>query len=139
MRKRDAYIDHLSKVPMFSACSKRELQALARQADAVQVPEGKELIREGSVGKEFFVIVGGKARVTRKGRELAKVGPGDFFGELALLDRSPRNATVTALTDLEVVVLAQREFNQALRDVPSMTKKLLVGMARRIHELDAEV
>ena len=138
MRKREAYLEHLAKVPMFSACPKRELQLLARAAEEVRIEPGTEIIREGDRAHEFFVIVEGKAKVTRNGVEVATLGPGAFFGELALLDRTTRDATVTALTPMEVILLGQREFSAVLAEVPSMAHKLMVGMARRLHEVDSK-
>jgi CRP-like cAMP-binding protein len=91
---------------------------------------------EGRVGYEFYVILDGKASVERDGREVNILGPGDFFGELSLLDRAPRNATVTAVTDVETVMLGQREFSAALDLVPSLAHKLLIGLARRIHTIE---
>lgn len=134
-RKKD-YLEHLTHVPMFSACSKKDLEAISKVADEVIFQPGEALMKEGATGREFFVIMDGAAEVSRRGRRLGTIGAGDFVGELALLDRAPRNATVTATTALTVLVLGQREFNGVLATVPAMTHKLLVGMARRLHELD---
>jgi CRP/FNR family transcriptional regulator, cyclic AMP receptor protein len=136
--RRDAFLDHLSEVPLFSALSKRDLQLVARAAEDVKVDAGKVLVTEGSAGAEFFVIVEGKARVTRRGRKVAELGPGDFFGELALLDRAPRNATVVAETPMELLVLAQRQFAALIDEVPGLAHKLLAGLARRLRESDAK-
>ncbi len=136
--RRDAFLDHLSKVPLFSALSKRDLQLVARAAEDVKVDAGKVLVTEGSAGTEFFVIVDGKARVTRRGRKVAELGPGQFFGELALLDRAPRNATVVAETPMELLVLGQREFAALIDEVPGLAHKLLAGLARRLRESDAK-
>src|SRR4051812_27430889 len=100
MRGRTGYLDHLAQVPMFSACSKRDLQLIGRASDEVSVAAGKTLVEEGSPGHEFFLILDGSASVYRDGRKLATLGPGQYFGELALLDRGPRSATVKADTDL---------------------------------------
>jgi CRP-like cAMP-binding protein len=137
-RDRDQYLKTLAEVPMFSACSKKELTEVGKHADEVTFEPGATLIREGEPGSEFFVVVSGKATMSRKGRELAVVGPGEWFGELALLDKAPRNATVTASTPMQVIVLSQRSFKGLLAEVPTMTSKLLTGMARRLHELDAK-
>ena len=139
MRKREAYLGHLARVPMFSACPKRELQLLARAAEELHVDAGTEIIREGDKAHEFFVIVEGKAKVVHNGVEVATLGPGSYFGELALLDRTTRDATVTAIEPMEVIVLGQREFTGVLAAAPSMAHKLMVGMARRLHELDSKV
>lgn len=136
--RRDAFLDHLSEVSLFSALSKRDLQMVARRAEDVKVDAGKVLVTEGSAGSEFFVIMDGKARVTRRGRKVADLGAGQFFGELALLDRAPRNATVVAETPMEVLVLGQREFAALIDEVPGLAHKLLAGIARRLREADAK-
>lgn len=139
MAKRQAYIQHLSAVPMFSACSKKELTMVARRGTDVVVEPGRVLIREGATGHEFFVIARGEVEVSHDGAAVAKLGPGDFFGELALLGRTRRSATVTAITELEVIVVSSQEFRALLEEAPNMTFKLLTGMAHRLHELDAKV
>ncbi|MDQ1518946.1 MAG: family transcriptional regulator, cyclic receptor protein [Actinomycetota bacterium] len=138
MARRDAFVDHLQQVPMFSALSKRDLQLLARRAEDVRVPAGKVLVNEGETGHEFFVILDGTARVTRRGKRVATLGPGSAFGELALLDKAPRNATVIAETPMELVVLGQREFAGIIDEVPGFARKLLAGMASRLREADAK-
>ncbi len=111
---------------------------MARRAEDVQVEPGRVLVTEGSTGSEFFVIIDGSANVSRRGRKVATLGPGDGFGELALLDKAPRNATVTAQTSMEIVVLGQREFGGLIDEVPGFARKLLAGMARRLRESDAK-
>jgi CRP/FNR family transcriptional regulator, cyclic AMP receptor protein len=135
--RRDAFIDHLQQVPLFAACSRKDLQLVARRAEDVRVPAGKALVSEGETGQEFFVIIEGTARVTRQGRKIATIGPGQAFGELSLLDKAPRNASVIADTDMELVVLGQREFAGIIDDVPGFARKLLAGMAHRLRESDA--
>jgi CRP-like cAMP-binding protein len=132
------YLDHLASVPLFSACSKRDLKLLARRAENVRVKKGTELVKEGQPGHEFFVIADGKATVKKKNRKIAELGPGGFFGELALLDRAPRNATIVADSDMELFVLGQREFSGLLDEVPGLGHKLLSAMARRLREADAK-
>ena len=139
MARQDAYIDHLTQVPLFSACSKDELRKVARRTTDIPVAEGHVLCREGERGLEFFVIVSGRAKVSRKGRKVGEVGPGDFFGELSLLIDSDRNATVTALTPMEAIVLSRRDFEAALADAPRMTRKIMTGMAQRLADLDSRV
>jgi CRP/FNR family transcriptional regulator, cyclic AMP receptor protein len=137
MTRRGAFPD-LAEVPLFSACSKKELQLVARRAEQVRVPAGKVLVREGAAGAEFFVILDGTAEVTRHGRRVATLGPGAFFGDLALLDRAPRNATVTAKTEMDLAVLGQREFAAMIDEVPGFAHKLLSGLAHRLREFDAK-
>lgn len=138
MSRRDAFLNHLAEVPLFSALSKKELQLVARRAEDVKVDPGRILVSEGSTGSEFFVIIDGTATVSRHGRKVATLGPGDAFGELALLDKAPRNATVTAATPMELVVLGQREFGGLIDEVPGFARKLLAGMARRLRDSDAK-
>jgi CRP/FNR family cyclic AMP-dependent transcriptional regulator len=139
MRGRDnAYLDHLAQVPLFSACSKKDLRLIARASDEVPVAAGRTLVEEGKPGHEFFLIVDGKASVWRGGRKVATLGPGQYFGELAILDRKPRSATVKADTDMVVLVLGQREFAGVLDEVPGLARKLLQSMATRLREADAK-
>ena len=138
MARSDPFVETLATVPLFSACSKKELQMVAKSADHLTVPAGKVVVTEGAAGAEFFVILDGRARVVRHGREVNTLGPGGFFGDLALLDRAPRNATVVAQTPMELVVLGQREFSGLIDDVPGFARKLLAGLARRLREHDAK-
>jgi CRP-like cAMP-binding protein len=137
--KRDAYIEHLQRVPLFSACSAEELRKVSRRTTDIPVAEGRTLVTEGDRGLEFFVIVCGRAKVSRRGRKVGELGPGDFFGELSLLVDAPRNATVTALTPMETIVLSRKEFDAALADAPRMTRKIMSGMASRLAEFDSGV
>jgi CRP/FNR family cyclic AMP-dependent transcriptional regulator len=134
--RRDVFVDHLQAVPLFATCSRKDLQRLAKHSEDINVAAGKALVTEGETGHEFFVIVSGSAKVLRHGRKIATVGPGDAFGELALLERAPRNATVVAETDMELVVLGQREFGGIVDEVPGFARKLLAAMAKRLRESD---
>jgi CRP/FNR family transcriptional regulator, cyclic AMP receptor protein len=137
MAGRGAFPD-LANVALFSACSKKDLQLVARRAERVKVPAGKVLVREGAAGAEFFVILDGTAEVTRHGQHVANLTAGASFGELALLDRAPRNATITAKTEMDVAVLGQREFAAIIDEVPGFAHKLLSGLAHRLREFDAQ-
>jgi CRP/FNR family cyclic AMP-dependent transcriptional regulator len=134
--KKDAKIERLSQVPMFSACSRKDLGLIARYADELSVEPGTVIVKEGDSGREFYVILDGKADVSRASRDVAVLGPGSYFGELSLLDGQRRDATVKASTPMELLVVGMREFATLIEDVPQLTRKLLVGMARRLHELD---
>ena len=138
MARRDEKLKYLSSVPLFSGCSKKDLELISKHSEHLQLPAGKVLTNEGKIEYEFFMIVDGKAKVERGGKQVNTLGPGDFFGELALLDRAPRNATVTADTDIDVILLGQREFSALLDMVPTLAHKMLTGLARRIHEVDAK-
>jgi CRP/FNR family cyclic AMP-dependent transcriptional regulator len=137
MARKDAKIDHLSKVRLFAACSNKELGIIGRASDEVSVAPGTELVAEGSSGHEFFLILNGQAAVKRNGRKIATLGPGQYFGELALLDRGARSATVVSEEPMELLVLGQREFSAILDEVPGLAHKLLSMMAGRLREADA--
>lgn len=136
---RSSYLDQLGAIPLLSALSKRELQRVARASDEVEVPAGHELVRQGDVGREMFVIVEGSATVRRNGRKVATAGPGSAIGEMSLLDRGPRTATVTADTDCRVLVIGSREFSAVIEEVPSLAHKLLSTLAARVRDLDSKV
>ena len=138
MARSDPFVEHLAAVPLFSALSKKDLQLVAKQAEDAWVGAGDAVVTEGAAGAEFFVILSGRARVERHGRKVADLGPGGFFGDLALLDRAPRNASVIAETDMELAKLGQRAFDELLENVPGFAKKLLAGLARRLRAEDAK-
>jgi CRP/FNR family cyclic AMP-dependent transcriptional regulator len=127
----------LSDIWLFSACSANQLRTIRRQVEEVTVPAGRVLVEEGTMGREFFFIVEGTATVRQGGRKVATLGPGQYFGELSLLDRQPRSATVTADTDMVLLVLDQRRFNGLLDEMPTLAHKLLSAMAQRIRAADA--
>jgi CRP-like cAMP-binding protein len=126
----------LVRVPLFSACSRRDLGIVARHTEVLAVAEGTVLTEEGTVGDAFFVILDGSATVRRRGRTVSRLGPGEWFGELAVLDPAPRDASVVAETAMTVGVIGARVFRAMVRDVPALTDKLLRGMARRLREAD---
>jgi CRP-like cAMP-binding protein len=133
---RNRYETYLRAVPVFSACTPKELTQIARLVERVDVKAGDTLVREGTRTAEFYIIMNGEAAVSRAGEHVATLGPGQHFGELALLDPAPRNATVTMTSSGEVLVLAQREFHLLVREVPGLQKQLLTGLAQRVHALD---
>ena len=137
MAHRGVYIDHLQNLTLFVACSRKDLQHIARRAKNAQVAAGTAIINEGEHGNEFFVILDGTALVHRDGRKVATLGPGNAFGELALLGDAPRNATVVAETDAELVVVSEPDFTGLLDEVPGFARKLLAGTAHRLREADA--
>ena len=137
MSRHASVSDHFAAVPMFAACTKKELQAVARLSTEREVPAGKELTREGQPGREFVIVLEGTAVATRRGRKLATLGPGDYFGEIALLDPGERTATVTADTPMTLAVVTWGEFDQMLVDVPALGHKIMQGLARQIRELSS--
>ncbi len=138
MARGDDVLEYFRRIPMFSACSKKDLKTIAANAERVHVTAGRILAEQGDPGREAFVIVGGKARVLRNGRKVAMLRPGQFFGELSLLDRAPRNATVVADTDMDLLVIGQREFAKIVDAAPAFARALLMGIARRITEADTK-
>ncbi|MGH9044777.1 MAG: cyclic nucleotide-binding domain-containing protein [Acidimicrobiales bacterium] len=126
----------LSKIWLFAPASSRDLRKLRRSLDEVTAAAGEVLCKEGDTGHEFFFIVKGTAAVRRKNRRVARLRGGDYFGELALLDRRPRSATVVAETDMELLVLEQRRFLGLIETTPALTRKLLAAMAARLREAD---
>jgi CRP-like cAMP-binding protein len=126
----------LSGVALFSPCARHELRRIAALADEIEAPKGKTLVREGDSGSEFFVVVEGTATARRRGRKVGTIGPGSFFGELALLDQGPRAATVTADTDMQLLVLTSRAFSSLLEDVPSVSRRILRGLAERLRSAE---
>jgi CRP-like cAMP-binding protein len=137
MRRLDDYEARLANVPLFRACSKQDLRLIARLADSDTCQAGDVLVREGRRGNELFVIVNGEAEVSRDGSTVATLKAGDYFGELAVLSPGPRSATVTATTDMEVLIVTPRELAVLISDVPLFARKLLTGMAHRIQDADA--
>jgi CRP/FNR family cyclic AMP-dependent transcriptional regulator len=128
----------LGKVWLFSECSRSELKSIQKKAKPRSVSAGTTIIDEGSVGQTFYFVVSGKAHVLRNGRKAAEIGPGGYFGELSLLDRLPRSATVKASTDMELIEIEQRDFNELLKESPSTVRKLLVATATRLRSADAK-
>jgi hypothetical protein len=114
---RQATVDLLQMVDQFGSCTREQLHEVARLAERVRVSEGEVLAREGRIGREFFLILSGSVGVTQRGGRVNTLGAGDFFGELAAINPGPRNATVTALTDLDVLIIGPREF-AAMADIP---------------------
>ncbi|MGH9302506.1 MAG: cyclic nucleotide-binding domain-containing protein [Acidimicrobiales bacterium] len=139
MARQDSRLDHLSNMWLFSGCSRKELSLIARASDEVQVPAGRVLCDEGRVGQQFFLIINGQAVVKRKGRKIAMLGPGQYFGEQALLDRMPRSASVASHTDMDLLVLGQREFNGVIEQIPSLARKMLSAMSMRLRGADPKV
>jgi CRP-like cAMP-binding protein len=135
---KDGKLQHLARVRLFSALNKKELALVGKASDEINVPAGQVIVTEGSQGHEFFLILEGQAVVRRNGRRVAMLGPGQYFGELSLLDRAPRNATIVADSDVTLLVIGQREFSAVLDAVPGVCHKLLEAMAHRLREEDAK-
>ena len=127
----DVIVEMLRRVPLFSECNKSELQAIARLGAPLSVNDGRVLTTQGKPGSEFILVVDGRAKCEIDGKVVARFGPGDFFGEMALLEHGPRHATVVAEGPMELLVLDGREFLTLLDASPSITRKLLHTLAKR--------
>ena len=129
---KDPRVDRLRKVPLFEACNDKQLEFIATRVDEVDVPAGKTLTEQGRSGGEFFVILSGQAGVKRGGTSVASLGPGDYFGEIALLDNGERTATVTAASPMRLLVLSPGQFQDVLYQDPAIAISLLHTVVRRL-------
>ena len=129
-------IAQLSQAPLFARCSKKELETIGRTVELREAPEGEVLVRQGESGDAFYVIIDGSAVVRRDGRDIAELGAGDFFGELALLDPAPRNAAVVAAGPMRVAAFDEDAFEGLLRELPSINRKLMAAMSKRLRAAD---
>jgi CRP-like cAMP-binding protein len=129
---RNQKIDLIRKVPLFARCSRAELKEIALLADEIDLHEGKEMTREGAPGREFFVLLDGTADVKKNRRRVNTLGPGDFFGEIALVSREPRTATVIATSPIRALVITDRSFRRLLDDAPQVQTKVMEAMAQRL-------
>jgi CRP/FNR family transcriptional regulator, cyclic AMP receptor protein len=131
-------VELIKSVPLFARCSKKELAEIAHIADEVDLPAGKNFIREGERGREFFVILDGDVEVSRDGKKVQARGPGDFFGEIALISKIPRTATVTAVSPVRALVITDRDFRSLLSHSPDIQIKVLEALAERLAGTQAE-
>ena len=136
MARPDAKLEMLRAVPLFSSMRGKDLEAVERMADTVDLPAGKALMRQGDEGGEMFVIASGTVRVERNGKEIATLGPGQAVGEMSLLSEGPRLATVTTLEPVTAFVLGHREFHTLLADSPELRQCIFDNLATRIRMLD---
>lgn len=137
MPRRRELAQLLQTVPLFARCTPRELRSVARFVETAELPAGTDLVREGEAGDALFVILEGVAIVKTGDRELARVGEGDYFGELALLDGEPRAADVVAETDVKIAVLGIRMFRTLVRELPDLAEQLLAGLAGELRKARA--
>lgn len=118
-------------IPLFAGLSKKERQTIAQHADELDFGEGRHLVREGEFPYEFFILEAGSAEVTHDGEHLADLGPGDFFGEMALVDRARRNASVVATSPIKVVVMTGQAFRQMKRELPAVCERITQEVKER--------
>jgi CRP-like cAMP-binding protein len=131
-------VEHLKNVTLFSACTKKDLEKIARAGDEVTLPAGAIVIDQGQTGREAFVVLSGTATVRRNGKKVAQIGEGTIIGELSLLDHGPRTASVICDTECRLFVISQRHFLGVLDEVPAIGHKLLAQMANKIREFDRQ-
>ena len=128
----DPKVDRLTRVPLFAAISKRDLQFIASRVDEVSLKPGQTLIREGQPTEAFFILESGHVRVTRAGKPAARLGPGDFFGEIGMLDGGPATATVVADGPVEAMVLSHSQFRDAIKGNDGLALQVIAAMAKRL-------
>ena len=134
---KSAKAELIGGVGLFAGLNQREIARVASLVDELNVDPGHVMCREGKPGNEFFVIAAGRAEATLRGDHLAYLGPGAFFGEMSLLDRGPRSATVTATTPMHLLVLDARSFLGLLAEHPGVARKVMRGLAERLRESEA--
>jgi CRP-like cAMP-binding protein len=130
--RKNAKIELLKRVPLFEECSRKDLNEIAGIADEIDLRDGKELTRQGGPGREFFVLIDGTADVKKGTRRVNRLGPGDFFGEIALVTRRPRTATVVATSPVRALVITDRSFRRLLDHQPQIQSKVMSALAARL-------
>jgi CRP/FNR family transcriptional regulator, cyclic AMP receptor protein len=135
----DTKAQALGRCPFFAGLSRRELVEIAKVTEDMEVDEGKALTREGESGREFFVIIEGEVSVTKDGSEIRKLGPGDFFGEIALLEDTPRTATVTATMPLRFFVLTRQSFRSLLAQQPEIEQQVTKALEERVRPTSEQI
>jgi CRP-like cAMP-binding protein len=133
---RDPKVERLAKIPLFAKLGHRELEQLAAQVDEVSIRAGETLIAEGQPTEAFYILTGGKARVTRAGKPVADLGPGDFFGEIGMLDNGPATATVVADGPGEAMVLSHVQFRDAIKGNDKLALQVLAAVAERLRAIE---
>jgi CRP-like cAMP-binding protein len=136
MASKQNHLDALREVPLFSGCSNKELEKVAKASDEIRMTAGTLIVDQGQTGREAFIVVEGEVEVKRNGRKVASLGPGAIVGELSLLDHGPRTAMATCETDCTLLVIDSRRFTGVLDAVPAISHKLLSTLATRIRDLD---
>ncbi len=125
-------IELLRRIPLFAECTKAELIEVAISADEREIASGQNLTEQGQRGRDFFILVEGAVAVRRSGRKLADLGPGDWFGEIAILTYKPRTATVTATSPVRLLVISDRAFRRVVETTPRIALKVLRNVAERL-------
>jgi CRP/FNR family cyclic AMP-dependent transcriptional regulator len=137
--QRDQKLERLRRVPIFSGLGHRELEEVGTLADDIDLPAGRVLTRQGEPGHEFFVVVTGAVRIERDGQTVNSLGPGDFLGEIALIDGRPRSATAVCDEDSHLLVLGHQQFLTLLADFPAIQLQVLRALAERVRRIEPAV
>jgi CRP/FNR family cyclic AMP-dependent transcriptional regulator len=132
MLRKNAKVNLIRSAPLFSECSRKELNEIAGIADEIDLKDGKVLTQEGRPGREFFVLIEGTADVKRSNRRINQLGAGDFFGEISLITQRPRTATVIATSPVRALVITDRSFRTLLEHQPQIQGKVLSALAARL-------
>ncbi len=138
MNRQGSTDERLARVPLFDGVSKKHLAQISNLMTPVDLAAGDVLARQGEIGREFVILLEGEVDVARDGKVIAVRGPGDYIGEIALLDNQPRTATVTAKTEVAAEVLNRAEFASLLATAPELSSRLMATLARRVAELEDE-
>ncbi len=138
MAQTSTKLEMLRHVPLFAGCKTSALEEIGRLADEVDVPDGYTLIREGTFGEQFVLIVEGRVRIERGGRTLKTMGPGEFLGEIALIDHGRTTATATTEGPARLFVLTHQGFNTLLDQSPAIRLEIMAALANRIRQLEPE-
>lgn len=128
----DHKVDQLKRVPIFVRCSRSELQSLAMNTDEVSLPAGQTLIVQGRTNDTFFVLLSGKVEVNVQGQPPRHLGPGDFFGEMSMVDRGPATATVVTTSPVEALVMSHAQFHNAIKANEAIALRVMAVMAERL-------
>ena len=128
--------DLLEQVPLFSGLSRRQLRRLAEHADIVSFREREAIVEAGQAGGTFYVMLEGEAKVVRGSKTVGRLEPGEFFGEISLLDGGPRTATVLAETPVSAIRIFKRSFDRVVSEEPAVAAKILTVVARRLREAE---
>ena len=128
----DPKVDRLGRVPLFAGVSRRELEFVASRVDEVSLKPGQTVITEGQPTEAFFILESGHVQVTRGGKPVNRLGPGDFFGEIGMLDRGPATATVVTDGPVEAMVLSHTQFRDAIKANDNLALQVIAAMAKRL-------
>lgn len=132
----DQKIGYLQRIPILESCTNRQLRAIARIAEVREAPAGQVLTQIGEPGDQFFMIVDGSARAEVSPQQQHRIGPGEFFGEMSLLDGGPRSATVITDTPVRLLLIRRRDFSSLLKEVPALALQIMVTLCRRVRQAE---